>query len=65
MRNRLPSLILAIGLLIVSLYPRLSAGLSPVMRGDFVTGVVMGAGIVIELIGATMMIRRSRSRCRA
>lgn len=66
MRNRLPSLILAIGLLIVALYPRVSvaAGFPPFMRTDFFTGTVMGAGIAIELLGVTMMIKRPRSRCR-
>jgi hypothetical protein len=60
MRNRIPSLLLAVGLLIVALSPRLLSG-----GGDFVQGTAMGIGIGIELIGAAMMIRRSRhSRCR-
>ena len=37
----------------VALYPRLS---------HFATDVVMAAFIGIELVGATMMIRRSRCR---
>jgi len=66
MRNRLPSLLLAVGLLIVALYPRVSvaAGFPPFMRTDFFTGTVMGAGIALELVGAIMMIKRPRSRCR-
>jgi hypothetical protein len=64
MRNRLPSLLVALGLLGVSLYPRLVHELPRVLRGDFAVGAVMGAFIGVELVGATMMIRR-RSRCRA
>jgi hypothetical protein len=62
MKKRLPSFLVAIGLLGVSLYPRLSASLPPAMRGDFAVGVMMGVFIGIELVGATMMIRRSRCR---
>ena len=64
MRNRLPLLVLAIGLLIVALYPRLSLH-TGLPQSDLFTGTVMGIGIGIELVGAAMMIRRSRtSRCR-
>jgi len=60
MRNRIPSLLLAIGLLIVALTPRLLKG-----SDDLLIGTLMGAGIGIELLGVTMMIRRARgSRCR-
>jgi len=59
MRNRIPSIVLAIGLLIVSLTPRFVTGT------DFVKGTIMGAGIGIELVGVLMMIRRGRtSSCR-
>lgn len=66
MKNRLPSLLLALGLLIVALYPRVSvaAGFPPFMRTDLFTGTVMGVGIGLELAGAIMMIKRPRSRCR-
>lgn len=61
MRNRIPFLFLAIGILIVALAPRLLAGSS-----DVLIGITMGTGIGIELLGATMMIRSSRaSRCRS
>jgi hypothetical protein len=64
MRNRLPSLLLALGLLGVSLYPRLVPDQPQELRGDFAVGAAMGIFIGVELVGATMMIRR-RSRCRA
>lgn len=62
MKKRIPVLLFAIGLLGVMLYTRLSAALPPVMRTDLVTGAMMGVFIGIELVGATMMIRRSRCR---
>jgi hypothetical protein len=62
MKKRIPVLLFAIGLLGVMLYTRLSAALPPAMRTDFVTGVMMGVFIGIELVGAMMMTRRSRCR---
>ena len=62
MKKRIPLFLFAIGLFGVSLYTRLAATLPPAMRTDFVTGAMMGLFIGIELVGATMMIRRSRCR---
>ena len=62
MKKRIPVLLFAVGLLGVSLYTRLAAALPPTMRTDFVTGAMMGVFLGIELVGATMMMRRPRCR---
>ena len=62
MKKRIPVFLFAIGLLGVCLYTRLAAALPPALRTDFITGAMMGAFIGIELVGATMMMRRPRCR---
>ncbi|HEX9162167.1 MAG TPA: hypothetical protein VF980_10720 [Thermoanaerobaculia bacterium] len=58
-RRRFPYFLVSIGLLIVVIYPRLGLALPAFWRGDFVTGVVIGAGIGIELVGVIALGRRS------
>jgi hypothetical protein len=62
MKNRIPSLLVALGLLGVVLYPRLSTGFPPAIRTDFLTGVAMGVFLGVEIAGVSMMRRRSRCR---
>lgn len=63
MRARIPYLLFLIGILGVSIFPRLSQHFSPALRTDFAVGTMIGVSIGLELLGATLMIR-NRSRCR-
>ena len=61
LRKRIPSLLVAVGLIGVSLYPRyLPASAPHLLRNDFVVGLGMGIFLGIELVGAVWMIRQRR-----
>jgi hypothetical protein len=59
MRNRLPYLLLLIGILIVAIAPRIALGT------DFVTGTAMGIGIGLELVAVLLLAKRLRCRSAA
>jgi hypothetical protein len=66
MKHRVPCLLFAFGLLGVVLYPRLVPHLPLSLQTDFLTGLVQGAFIGLELVGAALLIRLRRcgSCCR-
>jgi hypothetical protein len=59
-----PYLLVAAGLLIISLYRLAAPHLPPALATDFAAGVFHGVGIGVELLGLGLAVRRGcRSSC--